>query len=86
MEPRLDDAESVLAFLNLKARYGEVVDARFARVRRGAGELDDLARRGSELFTEDGVSDGGRPGRGPGAGGDRGPAGRATLVFSRHCP
>jgi len=33
LEARLDAAESVLALHDLKARYGEVVDARFARVR-----------------------------------------------------
>jgi len=31
LEERLDHAESVLALHELKARYGELVDARFAR-------------------------------------------------------
>ena len=86
LEARLDAAESVLALHDLKARYGEVVDARFARgAPVGRGELDDLARRASELFTDDGVWDGGR-----GLGVARGRTEIAarlaapTLVFSRH--
>ena len=86
LEARLDAAESVLALHDLKARYGEVLDARFARgAPVGRGQLDDLARRASELFTDDGVWDGGR-----GLGVARGRAEIAarlaapTLVFSRH--
>ena len=86
LEARLDAAESVLALHDLKGRYGEVVDARFARgAPVGRAELDDLARRASELFTEDGVWDGGRW-----LGVARGRAEIAarlaapTLVFSRH--
>ena len=84
LERRLDAAESVLAIQDLKARYAALVDARFAR-----GPSSDrthstlLARRAAELFTEDGVWDGG-----PGLGVARGRAEIAarlaepTLVFS----
>ena len=64
LERRLDGAESVLALHDLKARYGELVDARFVRGAAVAPEpLGDLARRAAALFTEDGVWDGG-PGLG----------------------
>jgi hypothetical protein len=86
LELRLDRAESVLALHELKARYGELVDARFARGAPVAPELlTDLARRTAALFTEDGVWD-----AGPTLGVARGRneiAARltaSTLVFSRH--
>jgi len=83
---RVDAAESVLAIQSLKARYGELVDARFTR--GGPLEADRLAEaagRAAALFTEDGVWDGG-----PGLGVVRGRAAIAarlaepTVVFSRH--
>ena len=86
LERRLDAAESVLAIQDLKARYGTLVDARFARgevVDRDT--LDGLARRTAALFCEDGTWDGG-----PGLGIARGRAEIAarlaepTIVFSRH--
>ncbi len=86
LEQRLDAAESVLAIQDLKARYGALVDARFARgsvVDRDV--LVDLARRIAELFCEDGTWDGS-----PGLGVARGRAEIAarlaepTIVFSRH--
>jgi hypothetical protein len=83
---RVDRAESVLAIHDLKARYGELVDARFTRGRPVDGErLTELARRAADLFTEDAVWDGG-----VGLGLARGRTEIArrlaepTLVFSRH--
>lgn len=83
---RVDAAESVLAIQALKARYGEVVDARFERgAAVDAARLAELAASAASLFTEDGVWDGG-----PGLGVARGRveiAGRLaepTLTFSRH--
>ena len=86
LEQRLDAVESVLAIQELKARYGALVDARFARgavVDRDRLEL--LARRAADLFCEDGTWDGG-----PGLGIARGRTEIAarlaapTIVFSRH--
>ena len=86
LEERVAASESVLAIQTLKARYGELVDQRFS-----AGSVidaDSLARVASavaDLFTSDGVWDGG-----PGLGIARGrPAIAArlrgpTLTFSRH--
>ncbi|MGD0881788.1 MAG: nuclear transport factor 2 family protein [Acidimicrobiales bacterium] len=83
---RVDRAESVLAIYDLKARYGELVDARFTRGRPvGAAEMAGLAARAADLFTEDGVWDGG-----PALGLARSRPEIArrlaepTLVFSRH--
>ncbi len=83
---RVDRAESVLAICDLKARYGELVDARFTRGRRvGEAEMTDLAQWAADLFIEDGVWDGG-----PALGVARGRPEIArrlaepTLVFSRH--
>ena len=86
LERRLDRAESVLALHDLKARYGELVDARFARGAPVApDQLADLARRAAALFTEDGVWDAG-PALGVARGRDEIAARLAapTLVFSRH--
>jgi hypothetical protein len=83
---RVDAAESALAIQTLKARYGEVVDARFHRGAAVDGaRLAELAESAASLFTEDGVWDGG-----PGLGVARGRAAIArrlaepTLMFSRH--
>ena len=86
LERRLDRAESVLALHELKASYGEVVDARFSRgAPVGPELLADLARRAASLFTEDGVWDGG-PALGVATGRDEIAERLAapTLVFSRH--
>ena len=86
LEQRLDRAESVLALHDLKARYGELVDARFARGATVAPDLlADLARRAADLFTEDGVWDAG-PALGVARGRDEIAARltTSTLVFSRH--
>ena len=83
---RVDAAESVLAIQALKARYGEVVDARFVRGHAvDAPTMTALAIEAAELFTEDGLWDGG-----PALGSVRGRKSIAarlaepTLVFSRH--
>ncbi len=83
---RVDTAESTLALYELKARYAGLVDARFERGAVVARpRLDGLAAAAAELFTEDGVWDGG-----PTLGVARGRTAIAarlaepTLVFSRH--
>ncbi len=86
LERRLDRAESTLALHDLKARYGELVDARFARgVTVDPDHLAELAHRAASLFTEDGVWDGG-PTLGVARGRDEIAVRLAapTLVFSRH--
>lgn len=83
---RVEDTEAVLAIQGLKARYGELVDRRFVRGRLvDDTTLTDLCRQASELFTDDGVWDGG-----PGLGRQVGRAAIAarlsepTITFSRH--
>jgi len=83
---RVEAAESVLAVQQLKARYAALVDARFARGRVvERGRLAEVAAAAADLFTGDGVWDGG-----PGLGVARGRVEIAarlaepTLVFSRH--
>jgi len=83
---RVDAAESVLAIHALKARYGDLVDARFSRGRAVDRELMvALADQAAALFTEDGVWDGGAVlgvARGHSQIADR--LAEPTLVFSRH--
>lgn len=86
LERRVDATESVLAIQQLKARYAELVDARFERGRvLERVRLDEVAAAAAELFAEDGVWDGG-----PGLGIARGRVeiaarlAQPTLVFSRH--
>jgi len=62
LEARVRAAEDVQAIHRLKARYAQLVDARY--LPRGAGvvdqrELEAAARAIAETFTEDGVWDGG---------------------------
>ncbi len=86
MGARLDALEAVPAIQNLKARYAELVDARYTR---GApapeSKLAALAEQIAALFCEDGVWDGG-----PALGVARGRAEIAarmrapTLRFSWH--
>ena len=76
----------MLALHDLKARYGDLVDARFSRGAVVAPDrLAELAGRAAALFTEDGVWDGG-PGLGVARGREEIAARLAspTLVFSRH--
>jgi hypothetical protein len=86
LQRRLDDCEAVLEIQALKADYGGLVDRRFS----GGRPVDDeslarLADQIAQLFTEDGLWDGG-----PGLGAVTGrPAiaerlGRPTLTFARH--
>jgi len=86
VERRLAAAEGVLAVQDLKARYGELVDQRFARgTVIDAPSLARVAHAVADLFTPDGVWDGG-PGLGT-ATGRRAIAARLcepTLDFSRH--
>jgi len=86
LEHRVDAAESVLAIQQLKARYAELVDARFVRGRVvDRQRLVEVAGAAAELFTEAGVWDGG-PGLGVAHGRVEIAARLAqpTLVFSRH--
>jgi hypothetical protein len=83
---RVDTSEAILQLQALKARYGELVDGRYAAgaVVDGA-ELERIADEIAGLFTVDGVWDGG-PGLGTATGR---PAIAArlrapTLSFSRH--
>jgi hypothetical protein len=60
LSARLRAVEDVQAIERLKARYGELVDRRYGpRGVVAAPELDALADRIAELFTEDAVWDGG---------------------------
>ena len=61
LEARVRAAEDVQAIQRLKARYAQLVDARY---RRGGGvvtkpELEAAARAIADLFAEDGIWDGG---------------------------
>jgi hypothetical protein len=86
LRQRVATSESVLAIQGLKARYGELVDRRFA-----AGSVVDadtlaaVAASVADLFTADGVWDGG-PGLGVASGRPAIAArlGQPTLTFSRH--
>ncbi len=60
LEGRLRAVEDVAAIQRLKARYGQLADARYGR--RGpkpAQDLERIAREIAGLFTEDAVWDGG---------------------------
>src|SRR5204862_263872 len=79
LETRLRAAEDVQAIHRLKARYAQLVDARY--LPRGAGvveraPLEAAARAIAETFTKDGVWDGG-PGLGRCVGRD--------AIFQRMC-
>lgn len=61
LEARLRAVEDVEAIRALKARYGELVDSRYTGDGvKPADEVDEIARRVAELFTEDAVWDGGK--------------------------
>ena len=61
LEGRLAAVEGVQAIERLKARYAELVDARYSRGNVvEPAKLEEAARRIAELFTEDGVWDGGK--------------------------
>lgn len=60
LEHRLRSVEDVEAIYRLKARYGQLVDARYDRQGPKSGpELEALAARIADLFCEDAVWDGG---------------------------
>jgi hypothetical protein len=60
LERRLRAVEDVEAICRLKARYGQLVDARYDRSGAKSGpELESLARQIAELFSDDAVWDGG---------------------------
>jgi hypothetical protein len=60
LEARLARLEAEAEIRGLKARYGELVDARYGRDGpRPHAELEPLASEIAELFTEDAVWDGG---------------------------
>ena len=61
LEARVRATEDVLAIHALKARYGELTDARYGRDGPvAADEIGRLAEELAGLFTEDAVWDGGR--------------------------
>jgi SnoaL-like domain len=83
---RVESTESLLALQALKARYGDLVDQRFSHGEQvDEDSLRRVAEAAAQLFTEDGVWDGG-----PGLGRHVGRAAiaarlaRPTLSFSRH--
>jgi len=84
LEARLSEAEAVQEIFRLKARYGELVDARTAPGVDDARRRE-LAREIADLFTPDGIWDGG-----PGIGRCEGRAAieerlaKQTLAFSWH--
>jgi hypothetical protein len=86
LRARVETSESILQIHALKARYADLVDRRFSKGK--VVDPDTLARTAREiadLFTPDGVWDGG-----PGLGVGTGRAAiierleRPTLTFSRH--
>jgi hypothetical protein len=86
LRTRVEASESILQIHALKARYANLVDGRFSKgklVERDT--LTCVAREIADLFTADGVWDGG-PGLGVATGReaiiDR--LERPTLIFSRH--
>lgn len=86
VERRLAVVEARLAIQDMKARYAELVDGRFAAGQplEPAG-LREIAARIAELFTVDGTWDGG-PGLGVATGRDEiaDRLARPTIVFSKH--
>jgi hypothetical protein len=86
LRARLDAAEAVQSIQNLKARYAQLVDERYARGKVAPDDkLVAVAEQIAALFSEDGVWDGGpalgvSTGRAEIAARMRAP----TLVFSWH--
>jgi hypothetical protein len=79
---RLEDAEAIRS---LKARYAELVDARYAKgAPRPPAEVAVLAGEIAELFTEDAVWEGGALGVCSGRDAIRARMAEPTLDFSRH--
>lgn len=86
LSARVRRTEDALAIYELKARYGQLVDERYARgsVIDDKG-LHDLSHEIAALFTEDAIWNGG-PGLGTASGREAiaEQMRRTTLVFSRH--
>ena len=60
LETRVDDLEGYAAILDLKSRYGALMDQRYTRQGpKPQGELEALAAQLVALFTEDAVWEGG---------------------------
>ena len=86
LRTRVETSESILQIHALKARYADLVDRRFSKGKVvDQDTLAGIARDIADLFTPDGVWDGG-----PGLGVATGRAAiidrleRPTLTFSRH--
>jgi hypothetical protein len=78
----LEDVEAIRA---LKARYAELVDARYGRGGvRPTAEVERLAGEIAALFAEDAVWDGGALGTCEGRAAIRARMAEPTLSFSRH--
>jgi hypothetical protein len=86
LEARLCAVEDVQAIERLKARYGELVDERYAGgATRGAADLERIAGEIAALFTEDAVWDGGAAlGLCRGRAAIRERMAKPTLSFSQH--
>jgi hypothetical protein len=86
LEQRLEAAEAHQAITNLKSEYGSLADARYTR--KGIepqSVVDAIADRVANLFSEDGVWDGGAGlGRCVGRDAIRERFRRPTLAFSWH--
>jgi len=86
LEARLRAVEDVQAIHRLKARYGQLADARYGRAGvKPPEELEEIADAISALFTEDAVWDGGRAlGVARGRDAIRERFREPTLLFSLH--
>lgn len=86
LEGRIETLEDVEAIRRLKARYGELVDERYAGgAPRGRDELERIAGEIAALFTEDAHWDGGAAlGACQGRAAIRERFARPTLSFSWH--
>jgi hypothetical protein len=82
---RVRALEDVEAIRRLKARYAELVDARYERGGpKPAAELERLAGEIAALFTDDAVWEGGALGTQTGRNAIRERMAQPTLLFSRH--
>ncbi len=60
LEARLSEVEAHRAILDLKSLYGTLADARYTRKgRKSSVEIEEVADRLADLFTEDAVWEGG---------------------------
>jgi hypothetical protein len=83
---RVQSTEDILAIYDLKARYGELVDQRYARgAVVGDDRLEEVATQIAELFAPDAVWDGGPAlGKAVGRQAIALQMRTTTLMFSRH--